>query len=149
MSNVVESTFKLMRALRRKAPMGERHVPPTVGKLLVYLEANDGAISSQLCEFLDIRPSSLSELLTKMEGHELIEKKTSDEDKRMTQIFLSEKGKEKAKQIAENRSRTEAEFSECFSEEEKEQFCALAEKLAQHLETSSADGKKKITLFSS
>ena len=134
MSKVIESTLKLMRATRRRPPRGEHEFPPTVGHLLMVLKDNDGASSGELCELLDIRPSSLSELLVRVENHELIEKKDSEADKRITCAFLTAKGVEAVKQLQESREKAEAEFSACFTEEEKEQFCALAEKLAKHLE---------------
>ena len=134
MSNVIESTFKLMRATRRRPPRGEHEFPPTVSQLLTILKDNDGASSGELCEFLDIRPSSMSELLTRMENHGLLEKKDSETDKRITRAFLTKKGAEAAEKITENRIKAEDEFSACFTEEEKAQFCELAEKLAKHLE---------------
>lgn len=141
MSKVIESTFKLMRATRRRPPRGEHEFPPTVGHLLMILKDNDGASSGELCELLDIRPSSLSELLARVEGHGLIEKKDSAADKRITRTFLTEKGAEAVKQIEENRAKAEEEFSACFTEEEKEQFCALADKLAKHLEDTAPKGE--------
>lgn len=134
MPNVIESTFKLMRATRRRPPRGEHEFPPTVAHLLSVLKDNDGASSGELCEFLDIRPSSLSELLVRVEEHGLIEKKDSEADKRITCAFLTKKGAEAAEKLAEDRAKAEAEFSACFTEEEKAQFCELAEKLAKHLE---------------
>lgn len=134
MSKVIESTFKLMRAMRRRPPRGEHEFPPSVGHLLMTLKENDGASSGDLCEYLDIRPSSMSELLARVEEHGLIERKNSEADKRVTRAFLTAKGLDAAQKLEENRATAEADFSACFTEEEKAQFCALAEKLAKHLE---------------
>ena len=134
MANVIESTFKLIRATKRRPTRGEHDFPPTVGHLLGVLKDNDGASSAELCEVLDVRPSSMSELLTRMEEHGLVERKTSEADRRVTRVFLSQKGADTVAQIAEMRAKAEAEFSACFTEEEKLQFCALADKLAKHLE---------------
>lgn len=136
MPSVLESTFKLIRATKRRPPRGEHEFPPTVSHLLRILKEGDGISSGELCEDLDVRPSSLSELLTRMEEHGLIEKRTSESDRRMTRVFLTRKGADAAAQIAEMRARAEEEFSACFTEEEKLQFCVLAEKLAAHLEES-------------
>lgn len=134
MSRVLESTFKLLRATKRRPSRGEHELPPTVGHLLMILKDNNGASSSELCELLDIRPSSLSELLVRVEKHEFIERKVSEADKRVTNVFLTEKGVSAVDQLEASRLKAEEEFSSCFTEEEKEQFSVLAEKLAKHLE---------------
>ena len=139
MASVIESTFKLIRATKRRPHRGEHEFPPTVSHLLRILKDNDGASSRELCEYLDIRPSSMSELLARMEEHGLVERKTAEDDKRVTCVFLTEKGNDAATQIAERRAQAEAEFSACFTEEEKLQFCALADKLANHLEESARE----------
>ena len=143
-TEVIKSTFKLSRAIRRRAPhapQGDHRFPFPVARVLSVLSDNDGAMSRELCEILDVRPSSLSELLGKMEEHGLVLRQTSDEDKRAAKVLLTDEGKKAAAGLKENMLKHAAEFSACFTDEEAEQFCALADKLSAHLEAGAEERK--------
>ena len=137
---VIKSTLKLARAMRRRPPKGNHEFPPPVARTLSVLADNDGATSRELCEILDVRPSSLSELLGKMEEHGLVTRQTSEEDKRAAKVLLTGEGKTAAANLKENMEKHAAEFSACFTDEEAAQFCTLADKLSAHLEATAAEG---------
>ena len=139
-NEVIKSTLKLARAMRRRPPKGNHEFPPPVARTLSVLAGNDGATSRELCEILDIRPSSLSELLGKMEEHGLVTRQTSEEDRRASQVLLTDEGKTAAAGLKENMKKHAEEFSACFTEEEAETFCALADKLSAHLEATAGEG---------
>ena len=133
--DVMRSTLKLMRSMRRRPPRGEHKFPPAVERMLMTLSDNEGATSRDLCEILDVRPSSLSELLGKMEERGLVERRISEEDKRAANVTLTEEGAAAAAQIRAGFEQKAAEFSACFTDEEAARFCELADKLAAHLES--------------
>ena len=134
-SDVMKSVLKLMRAMRRHPMRPERELPPAVGRVLMTLKNNDGASPAELCEIMDVRPSSMSELLARMEEGGYIVRTVNEADKRATKAFLSDNGKAAAERI-EMRFRDEAErLTACFSEEEAALFCALCDKLSAHLES--------------
>jgi len=110
-----------------------------VERTLSVLADHDGATSRDLCELLDVRPSSLSELLGKMEEHGLLTRRTSEEDKRAARVLLTEEGKEAAAAVKEDMQERAAAFSACFTDEEAAQFCLLADKLSAHLESTAPD----------
>ena len=57
------SVLRMSRALKRCPPdQGERPFPPAVGRMLHCVQMNPGVSSRELCELLDLRPSSLSEM---------------------------------------------------------------------------------------
>ena len=137
--DVIKSALKLSRAMRRRPPGGEHKFPPPVARTLSVLTDNDGATSRELCEILDVRPSSLSELLGKMEEHGLVTRRASDEDKRAAKVLLTDEGKAAASGLKEDMEKHAAEFSACFTDEEAAQFYVLAEKLSAHLEASAPE----------
>lgn len=71
--------------------------------LLAFLAQKDGQTQRELCEQLDMRPSSLSELLDKLEQSNLIQRRVNSEDKRVSNIFLTEEGKERISEIMKKR----------------------------------------------
>ena len=87
---VIESAFGLARAIRRGPRHMEHDLPLPVERTLAVISANDGLSSGELCELLDMRPSSVSELTDKMTERGLIEKSQDESDKRVSRIFLTE-----------------------------------------------------------
>ena len=133
-NDVTKSVLKLMRAMRRR-PMHELEFPPAVGRMLMALREHDGAAPSELCEIMDVRPSSMSELLGRMEANGLITRVSNEADSRATKVFLSESGKDAVGRIEKRFFEEDAKLAACFTEEETAEFCALCDKLSAHLES--------------
>ena len=133
-NDVTRSVLKLMRAMRRR-PMHEHEFPPAVGRMLMTLRRHDGAAPAELCEIMDVRPSSMSELLGRMEESALITRVNDEADRRATKVFLSEGGKEAVERIEARFHEEDAKLTACFTEEEIAEFCMLCDKLSAHLES--------------
>ena len=138
--NVLESAFGLARAIRRGPGHMRFTLPPAVERTLMVISENDGISAGELCELLDMRPSSVSELSDRMSARGLVEKKADEADKRVSRIYLTDLGKAQAARVAEVRTEALNSFSACFTDEEAAQFCELAGKLAAHLNENSGDG---------
>lgn len=155
-TDVILSILKLSRAMRRCPPPppgprpegpegpegrgpfgkpGKPPFPPALGRLLACVAENPGVSSRDLCEFLDVRPSSLSEILTRAESEGWITRAVSEEDRRMQRVNLSEKGRTLIDAMEEARQKDAERKTACFTEEEKAQFCALCNKLSEHMES--------------
>ena len=139
-NDVTKSILKLMRAMRRR-PMHEHEFPPAVGRMLMTLREHDGAAPAELCEVMDVRPSSMSELLGRMEENSLVTRVSDEADRRATKVFLSEGGKEAVGRIETRFNEENAKLAACFTEEEAAEFCALCDKLSAHLETMPGSGE--------
>ncbi|EPI00477.1 MULTISPECIES: MarR family winged helix-turn-helix transcriptional regulator [unclassified Enterococcus] len=96
-------------------------------RVLVILKEEDGLIQSHLAEILDIRPSSLAELIKKMEMNETVYRVEDETDKRLKRVYLTEKGKEKAAEY-NNHTQSEAFFAG-LDKDEQEQFQASLTKI--------------------
>jgi len=112
---------------------------PAVGRLLACLAENPHVSSRDLCEILDLRPSSLSEMLTRAEGEGWITRAVDEEDRRVQRIDLSPKGKSFVEEMEAAREKDYQRKTACFTEEEKAQFCALCNRLSEHLESLALD----------
>lgn len=133
---VILSVLKLSRAMRRCPPQHrDEGFPPAVGRMLECAFMHDGVSSRELCELLDLRPSSLSELLSRAEDHGLLTRVADEDDRRIQHVFLTERGKAAVERIQSARDQDAALKVSCFSEEEKDQFIALCDKLIRHLES--------------
>ena len=139
-SEAIFAILRLSRAMRRCPPdFGERPFPPAVGRMLACVRVNPGVSSRELCELLDLRPSSLSEMLSRAEENGWLTRTTDEEDKRMQHITLTEKGILLMTGMDAVREEDAARKTACFSEEEKDRFAALCNRLSDHLESLASD----------
>ena len=138
--DVILASLKLARAMRRCPPEHrELPFPPAVGRLLACAAENPGVSSRELCEILDVRPSSLSEMLARAEAEGLVVRAVDEADRRIQRITLSEKGRQLIADMEAARNRDAQKKTSCFTEEEKVQFVALANKLSEHMERLALD----------
>ena len=138
--DVILASLKLARAMRRCPPeRGEAPFPPAVGRLLACAAENPGVSSRELCELLDVRPSSLSEMLSRAEADGLLTRSADEADKRVQRITLSEKGSRLISELKNARDEDARKKTSCLMEEEKKQFCELCNKLSEHIERLALD----------
>ena len=98
-SNTIKSAFTLARSLKRRPNPAEHHFPMGVERTLTVINGNDGLSSRDLGEALDIRPSSVTELVNRLQEAGLVTRKEDEADKRVSRISLTEKGRRVAHQV--------------------------------------------------
>ena len=110
----------------RGSGMGHPHRPQFLQReriLGVLLDADEkGLNQKQILEQIHIHPSSLSELIDKLEGDRYVERTVNPEDKRSTLIVLTEKGKARAYEVRDEHARRCAKMFGALTEEEKEKI---------------------------
>ena len=138
--DVILASLKLARAMKRCPPdRGAFPFPPAVGRLLECAAKNPGVSSRELCEILDLRPSSLSEMLTRAGADGLLTRNADETDRRIQRISLTEKGQKAVAEMETIRGLDAQKKASCFTVEEKEQFCILCDRLSGHLERLALD----------
>ena len=91
----------------------------------------DGVRQKTLTEELRVNPSSVSELISKLENDGYVRRTVDPADKRATLITLTELGEARAAELADERNeRLEKAFG-ALTDEEKEQLITLLEKLTE------------------
>lgn len=130
--DVLDHVVRLMRMTRRHS-MGGRHHSHSSERLLMILKDNPNLSSREIAELLDVRPSSLSEMLDRLEENGLAERTRDAQDSRVVRVSLSPKGLQELARNVEQMKQSRQNFAACFSETEKEQFCDLCDKLIEHL----------------
>lgn len=132
---VILASLKLSRAMRRCPPaQGEAPFPPAVGRLLTCAAENPGVSSRELCEILDLRPSSLSEILSRAESEGLLKRAVDENDRRIQRVTLAEKGEKLVEEMEAARIEDARKKTACLTDEEKMQYIAICNKLSEHIE---------------
>lgn len=104
------------------------------GALLRVLAEEDGLSQMELAERLDIRPSSLGELAARLEASELVERRPNENDKRVVNVFLTQKGRDAEQAFEAPRRRAAEAWCAGLSEEERAQLGELLGKLAASMQ---------------
>ncbi|MDE7277740.1 MAG: MarR family transcriptional regulator [Lachnospiraceae bacterium] len=109
--------------------------------LIVLLET--GTITQRrLTERLGIQPGSVSEVLAKLEKGGLIVRTESPDDRRTTDIALTEQGKRQAEEALSQRMTRHEEMFSCLTEEEKGTLLTLLEKVNGDWQTRYENGRR-------
>ena len=103
-------------------------------RVLAVLMMQDGTSQKDLAYLLGIRPQSLSEALDKLESSELVERRHSEKDKRVINVYLTDAGRRRAEKVAEDRKKSAADVFSVLTEEEKEQFASIMDKIIAKLD---------------
>lgn len=99
-------------------------------RLLVIADSYDGAVRQKtLVDELDISPAAVSELVSKLEKDKYVNREVDPDDKRATLIKLTELGKARAAELADERNERFSKAFTALSAKEKDQLLKLLEKL--------------------
>lgn len=102
--------------------------------LLLFLLYKFGTLPQKdLASKMEIRPASLCELARKCEEKGLVEKRKDSKDQRITNLQLTEAGREIAAQLMEERKNKFKAIFDGLSEEEQETLLQLLKKVNHHL----------------
>ncbi|MGN1250204.1 MAG: MarR family winged helix-turn-helix transcriptional regulator [Candidatus Spyradocola sp.] len=99
------------------------------GRVLTLLREEKRITQRELTERLGVQPSSVSEVLGKLEAAGWIERTASREDRRVVELALTAQGEREAEQAEVQRAQRHGEMFSCLTAEEQTQLLALLEKL--------------------
>ena len=136
--NVTESLLRLVRVMRRR-PAEPGLQSRGNRKLLRIVAAHSGASSRELADMMDIRPSSLTEMLNKLEDNGLVVRTRDEKDMRVVRVSISEPGAEELKRHKEAKRQYIDILAEGLDEEEQKVFCELCDRLAERAEKRSGE----------
>jgi DNA-binding MarR family transcriptional regulator len=103
-------------------------------KLLQLISQNDGIIQRDLAEEMDVRPSSMTEMLLKMEQLGLIVRKQDEKDQRAMHIYLTDDGKVAVEEAVKATENLTSALFKGLSEEEISQMLEITQKLCASLD---------------
>ncbi|WP_298846373.1 MarR family winged helix-turn-helix transcriptional regulator [Clostridium sp.] len=109
------------------------------GHLLGVLITNDGLTQRELSTQLRIRPTSLGELVSKLEQSNYVERRVNENDKRVSNVYITEEGRKIVNEIMKERQVVINNMFIILSEDEKQQLLALMGKLITSMEENMDD----------
>lgn len=140
-TDIMYYIFRLARLARRR-PMGEHQLPRSAYMVLKILEGEDKVQLSNLAKKLDIRASSLSEIISKMTNHKLVDRIKDEQDSRIIYVSLSDKGRSQLKHNDDFYDELKNSVNKVLTDDEKVQFINICEKLIAQLEPIPQEGQE-------
>ncbi len=111
-------------------------------RILSIISAQEGIIQRELCLKLDMRPSSVTEMLRKLESQGWIERRPDEKDQRVQHVHMTETGKEQmAVSEKEHMACTQRLFA-ALDKQELRDLLRLVRKLTDGLDTADLELKE-------
>jgi MarR family transcriptional regulator, organic hydroperoxide resistance regulator len=114
LSQVVRSYQHRMQSLLSEYGLYSGQPP-----VLFMLWEQDGRSQTEFCEKLELKPSTVTVMLQRMEKAGLLQKLSDKEDLRVSRVFLTEKGKSIRAEVENAISKLDDECFIGFTDEEK------------------------------
>lgn len=108
-------------------------------RLLLLIAENEGVIQRDLAMEMDVRPSSMTEMLARMERMGLICRRQDEQDQRVMHIYLTDAGKAAAEESEQASARLTGRLFAGLTPEEIAEMLRLTEKLADALDALDSD----------
>ena len=103
--------------------------------LMVVLDAGDeGLRQKDIAERLGLNAPAITEQIDRLEAEHYLERCANPNDRRSTLVKLTEKGRARAYEVADERRERAAEFCAMLTEEEKDTLISLLDKLLESKE---------------
>lgn len=115
---------------------------------LKLLAKEENVTAGRISEFLDIKPSSVTQIIKKLEAEGKVERVKSEEDARVTFVVLKDEGKESLKDSIDIEARLRDEIFKGFSEDDLKKFNEYLTRLEGNISTEEFE-EKLYELFAS
>lgn len=99
---------------------------------LYHLSKDDGQTVSSLAKNMCIEHATIANTITRMEANGFIKKVKDDSDKRVSRIFLKQKGKDAMKQVREVWRALETQTSEELTTQERIQLLRFLQQVLKN-----------------
>ncbi len=124
---------RLSRAKAREVNIDGVMSQPGARLVLAFLAYEDGVTQRTLVERTHLRPPTVSVILGKMEDEGLVERRQNLKDKRETQVYITEYGRQTDREGIEKIRETDALAVEGLSESEMQTLLSLLSKMRTNL----------------
>jgi len=109
-------------------------------KVIQFLNRYEGCSQKDLAKLCHIQPATMTSLLNHLEKDELIYRVINKDDRRITNVFLTPKGKKLQKQVDEKLDYMNDQALQGFTELEKEQLNSYLDRIYQNLKVEELKG---------
>lgn len=129
----IRKTNNIMRNISHNSLSQDLNLSHAQINILEIINSNPGIIQKEIASIINIKASSMTELVSKLKNKDLIYRKKDDTDLRIIRLFITDKGKEELKNITKIRDENEKSIFKSLNEDEKENLYSLLKKINESL----------------
>ncbi|MCR1950775.1 MarR family winged helix-turn-helix transcriptional regulator [Clostridium sp. DSM 100503] len=133
--DAMQKLNRYMHRSRHKAMKSKDGIHHGKMRLLALISENDGIIQRDLAEMIDMRPSSMTEMLSSLEKNSLIKREQDEKDRRIMHVYLTEAGKTSLEEVENINDNLSNSIFNCLTVEEKEKMLGIINKVNKNLES--------------
>lgn len=115
--------------------LGEIGMHPGQETVLLSLVENDGQTMTALAYALEVKPPTITKMVSRMSNQGLVIRSTVDTDKRSFTVSLTEEGHSKANDLKRLWKRLEKEAMNSLDEKDRKRFSRMLGQVADNLAT--------------
>ena len=140
----IAQLFFHVAKLSRYVSAQDGYLLPFIGqyRCMLFLQKSGPISQKKLAQGLQIRPASLSELLSKLESKQLIQKSADPADSRGRWISLTPAGLQRVEGWEQRRKQFHCDLLSKLSPEEKQQFYQILLKIQSYQDEAAPHGKE-------
>ena len=142
--DALQKMNRYMHRSKHRSMKTKEGVHPGQMKLLSIISKNDGIIQRDLAEILDMRPSSLTEMVSNLEKNSLISRKQDENDRRVMHVYLTEEGKKIIENFKQAKDDLHDSVFNCLTLDEKEKMLEIVRKVNSSLESLDSSSENSI-----
>jgi len=132
-------THLMQRVRSQRSTSANFNMADGKGFLLSELYKQDGLTQRELSEVLDIRPSSVGELIRKLEIKNWVMRKNNEQDRRVMNVFLTAQGRKVVEETADIETGIHSQMFQNINQEDLSYFTNVLDRMICSLEEGSIE----------
>ena len=131
-------SYQLLRVARlhrtrAASHLGEIGMHPGQETVLLTLVENDGQTMTALADALEVKPPTITKMVSRMSSQGLVTRNSLETDRRSYTVFLTEDGRNKANELKSLWKRLEKEAMSALDEKDRKRFARMLGQVAENL----------------
>ena len=102
-------------------------------KVLEFLLEHDGCMQKEIAHACSVEAASVTSLLNKMERDGLVQRKIPQDNRRVSQVWLTEAGRQKAQMVRDTFTRLEERLFKGFTSRERQSLLDMLQRIQENL----------------
>lgn len=114
-----------------KAVAQEMGIPDSYRAIIMYLLREPGANQKDIADFCNVTTAAINQTVKEMIATGYLEKKTDEQDRRYTKLYLTEKGREIALKLREKLRVSDEVITAAITPEKEAEMIELLDKIQE------------------
>lgn len=146
---IIEAIFASMQQMHRTGAskfhllMGQQDISLSQMELLITVKHLQPVSAKTIAAHMHLTPGAVTQIMESLEAKQYIERRPDESDRRITNVYLADSGKQKLKALWERRKAMMHKIMESLDDEELAVMLRVQRKMLEHMEAQAAAAKNE------